>query len=413
AVWEAAADVAEALAFIPTLPNAPFRIDAPPGELPGLALNTATPDLVHRFYNNQMQINGGSNNLFAAWSNVGGLTMGYYDGSAMKMWQLAQQYTLADNFFMGAFGGSFLNHFWLVCACTPIFTNVPSEIISAVDSGGVRLQVAENSAASALDGKPSYRKDKSVTPDGYAVNKEQPPYQPSKIPPEVAGDSRLADPAKKPLPAQYFKTIGDTLSAKNVSWTWYAGAWNEALSSPEVIYNEGTPNFQTHHQPFNYFARFNPTTKKGAAERAVHLKDYTDLQHDIKKGILPAVVFYKPQGNLNQHPGYTDIMSGDAHIAEVVASLQNSVQWPHMAIIVTYDENGGYWDHVAPPEGDRWGPGTRIPTLVISPFAKKHHVDHSYYDTTSILKFITQRFNLEALKGVRVNAGDLQNAFEF
>jgi phospholipase C len=84
-----------------------------------------------------------------------------------------------------------------------------------------------------------------------------------------------------------------------------------------------------------------------------------------------------------------------------------------VAIIVTYDENGGFWDHVAPPKGDRFGPGSRIPTIVISPFAKRHYVDHTQYDTTSILKFITRRFDLEPLPGVREGAGDLTAAFAF
>jgi acid phosphatase len=104
-------------------------------------------------------------------------------------------------------------------------------------------------------------------------------------------------------------------------------------------------------------------------------------------------------------------MSGDAHIAEVVHELQKSPQWKKMAIIITYDENGGFWDHVTPPKGDRWGPGMRIPAIIISPWAKTHFVDHTYYDTTSILKFITKRFELEPLPGIRPQAGDLTNAF--
>ena len=65
-----------------------------------------------------------------------------------------------------------------------------------------------------------------------------------------------------------------------------------------------------------------------------------------------------------------------------------------MLVVVTYDENGGFWDHVAPPKGDRWGPGTRIPAIIVSPFAKQGYVDHTPYDTTSILRFITDRFDL-------------------
>jgi acid phosphatase len=122
-------------------------------------------------------------------------------------------------------------------------------------------------------------------------------------------------------------------------------------------------------------------------------------------------------GRLNQHPSYTDVTSGDEHLSELLARLQKSPQWKRMAVIVTYDENGGFWDHVPPPQGpgwsDRWGPGTRIPTIIVSPFAHKGHIDKTLYDTTSILKLITRRFGLEPLPGVRANVGDLSNAFAF
>ncbi len=417
AVWTASANDAAAWSFVASLPNKPFQIDAAqPGGVPGVVPSVTSPDLVHRFYNDQMQINGGKNNLYAAWADAGGLTMGYYDGSAMAMWKIAQKYTLADNFFQGAFGGSFLNHFWLVCGCTPTFPNAPASTISSVDSTGVKLNLAASSPTSALNGKPVYVADKNVTPDYFAINTTQPPYQPSGASPAAGGDNRLADPAQAPLPPQdstKVKTIGDTLTAKGVNWVWYAGAWNQALADRSNIYNNTTPNFQPHHQPFNYFSRFDPTTSSGQAERAAHLKDYTDLVSDISKGVLPPVVFYKPQGNLNQHPGYTDVMSGDAHIADLIAKLQASPQWKHMAIVVTYDENGGFFDHVAPPKGDRWGPGTRVPAVVISPYARKGYVDHTYFDTTSILKLVTKRFSLEPLPGVRASAGDLTSAFDF
>jgi phospholipase C len=73
-----------------------------------------------------------------------------------------------------------------------------------------------------------------------------------------------------------------------------------------------------------------------------------------------------------------------------------------MVVVVTYDENGGWWDHVAPPKADRWGPGSRIPAIIVSPFAKKGFVDHTQYDTTSILRLITKRFALPMLPGLRV-----------
>jgi phospholipase C len=120
---------------------------------------------------------------------------------------------------------------------------------------------------------------------------------------------------------------------------------------------------------------------------------------------------------VNQHPSYTDLASGDEHLHEVLERLRRSPQWPSMAVIVTYDENGGYWDHMPPPSGagwsDRWGPGTRIPAIVVSPYAKRGYVDKTPYDTTSIIKFITRRFGLEPLPGVREKAGDLTGAFAF
>ena len=247
----------------------------------------------------------------------------------------------------------------------------------------------------------------------------QPPYQPSRIAPSKGGDPRLADPSKHPLPPQSARTIGDTLSAKRISWAWYAGAWDLALrdgmqdpAAPrKIIYTNanGAPYFVAHHQPFNYFARFAP----GTADRSVHIKDYTELAASIGRGELPQVAFYKPQGSLNEHAGYTDVLSGDTHIAELIASIEASPLWSSTAIIVTYDENGGFWDHVKPPAGDRWGPGPRIPALIISPYAKRHYVDHKQYDTTSILKFITRRFALEPLPGVRPQMGDLTSAFDF
>jgi acid phosphatase len=396
------------------LPNRPFRIDAPPISQP---LSVATRDLAHRFYTNQEQINGGKLDRYAAMSDAGGLVMGYYDGSSLPLWQLARQYTLADNFFMGAFGGSFLNHIWLICACTPVFPNAPAPLITALDANG-KLALKPTSPASALAGPPQYVNDGAVTTDGFGVNTLQPPYQPSNAPPAAGGDARFADPARNPLPPQTLKTIGDTLSDKRIDWAWYAEAWNIALAdgaqpasaARTVIYNvaPGAPNFVPHHQPFNYFGRYAP----GGAERARHLKDYDDLLAQIRDNTLPAVVFYKPQGSHNEHPGYTDVLAGDVHIAELIAKIQASQAWPSTLIIVTYDENGGFWDHVPPPVGDRWGPGARIPTILVGPMVKKGYVDHTLYDTTSILKLITRRFGLEALPGVRRTVGDLSNAIE-
>ena len=402
--------------FPADLPNRPFRIDADGINRP---LSVPTRDLVHRFYQNKEQIDGGANDRFAALSDAGGLAMGYYDGSVLPMWRWARAYTLADHFFMGAFGGSLLNHLWLVCACTPEFSSAPARLRASLDADG-RLVHKAASPRSALMGPVQFA-DGAVSPDGAAVNGLQPPFQPSGTPPAADGDLEYADPSSPTvLPPQQAATIGDTLTRNGIAWVWYADAWEAAVADGSrppslartVIYAQanGAPNFQPHHMPFNYFARFDP--RRGASERAAHLQGGEAFLRAIEQGTLPPVTFYKPQGTLNEHPGYTEVLSGDVHIADIVARLQGSPQWDHMLIIVTYDENGGFWDHVAPPAGDAWGPGTRVPTIIISPFARRGYVDHTVYDTTSILKLITERFGLTPLPGVRRQTGDLTKALE-
>ena len=406
----------------PRLPNAPFRIDAPPVDR---RIDEIVPSPIHAFFHNQEQIDGGRNDRFAAMSTVGGWTMGHYDGSKFRLWQWAREYTLADRFFMGAFGGSYLNHQYLICACVPRHENAPESMRAVLDADG-RLAKKPGSP-SANVGAVQVVREGQVTPDGFSVNTTQPPYQPSGVPPADGGSSDLADPNGRPgfglpLPPQTAKTIGDTLTAKGVSWAWYAGGWNAALADGRrpasekrsVIYarGEGSPMFQPHHQPFNYYARFAP----GTPDRAQHLKDGDDFLRDVAAGTLPAVSFYKPAGRYTQHPSYTDVKSGDEYMAGLLDKLRASPQWKRMLIVLTYDENGGYWDHVPPPAGlgwgDRFGPGTRVPAILIGPTVKRGYVDHTSYDTTSILKLVTRRFGLEPLPGVREKPGDLTAALQ-
>jgi acid phosphatase len=425
--------------------NKPFQIDNPNGVNGTTTVvdqSVITRDLVHRFYNNQMQINGGKNDKFTAYSDAGGLSMGYYDGSKMGMWQVAQDYVLADNFYMGAFGGSFLNHQYLICACAPQYPNASADTspaknsISAIDTDAngnfVRLTPSATATTTVLNGAPTYKNDSTITPADasgmfYAVNTMQPPYQPSGNTAASTDTTGLyADPTKATtLPTQTQTTIGDLLDARGVSWAWYAGAWKAAQSDRTKIGSNTSlvPDFQTHHQPFNYYANLDPVSH--ADYRASHLKDFdSQFMADAAAGTLPAVTFYKPQGNLNQHAGYANVADGDAHIVSVINQLKQSPQWKNMMIVVTYDENGGFYDHAPVPKADRWGPGTRIPAIIVSPYAKRGYVDHTQYDTASVLRFITHRFVLPTLPGLKMRddalvansgkaMGDLTNALDF
>jgi acid phosphatase len=432
------------------LANAPFGIENAFVANGGPALTTldVSRDLAHRFFENQMEINGGTNDMFAAWVDAGGLTMGHWDYSHSQLWALAQQYVLADNFFEGAFGGSFLNHQFLICACAPqasaaFITNnkPPITVLGTANAKGVPQLALGSTPASALSGTVAFQASTNIAPqdyfgvgDGYrAINTMQPAYEPSGNQP-VAGamDTRYANPgANNTLPPQTQTTIGDLLTAAGVDWAWYAGSWDAAVAdgtqangvARTVIYTPGTaralPDFQAHHHPFNYYQRFDPAT--GAADRTQHMKDYNVLVSQAAAGTLPPVAFYKPTGGVNQHPGYANIDDADAHIADLVNKLKASPQWAHMVVVVTYDEYGGQWDHVAPPKGDLLGPGTRIPALIISPYAKAGTIDHTPYDTASILRLITRRYGLPVLPGLTARdaalvanggsaMGDLTNA---
>jgi hypothetical protein len=174
------------------------------------------------------------------------------------------------------------------------------------------------------------------------------------------------------------------------------------------------PNFQWHHQPLAYYDNFAPWVNgQRNPLSAAHLQDETNFFADLSGDNLPAVSFIKPIGEDNEHPGYTSLLQGQQHVADIVHAVQNSPDWAHTAIIITYDENGGRWDHVSPPDANGiWGDGTRVPGIVISPYAKQGYVDHTQHDTLSILATIEKRFNLPALNQYDANASTLESSLQ-
>ena len=178
--------------------------------------------------------------------------------------------------------------------------------------------------------------------------------------------------------------------------------------------------FQYHHQPFVYFDNYAPfdttntvptayvggfagygTTGLTAGQSGVtraqnsaaHVQDEQHFFDDVANNTLPSVCFIKPVGVNNEHPGYSALQIGQQHVASIVQAVQNNpALWAHTAIVITYDEHGGRWDHVTPPARDIWGPGERVPCIVISPFARKGFVNSTQFDTSSILATIEARF---------------------
>ncbi|GAB3668392.1 acid phosphatase [Nocardioides korecus] len=401
--------------------NAPFRIEdfikpedttcpapgvyAPNGALKGSGEpGGCTRDIVHRFYQEQYQIDGGKQDRYTTGSDAVGLTQGHYDTKALPIYrylhaQGAPKYTIADSFFQAAFGGSFLNHQWLIAARSPLDTSDGGQGAkhSVLDSNGMPTTYPQYKADNpgVVDGQLT-EKCRGTSADNYAracgayaVNTVQPAVQPK----SASGASiPLIDDAKYP-------NIGDRLSAKKVSWNWYSGGWDDA--------NSGHPGplFQYHHQPFNYFANYAP----GQPGRA-HLQDEKRFIAAAKKGTLPSVSFVKPYGAENEHPGYASESTGSDHLVDLLKTIRSGPEAKDTLVVVTYDEFGGQWDHVAPPQGDAWGPGTRIPALVIGGRQKKSGVDHTSYDTTSILATIERSFGLAPLSSRDAGVNDLKRA---
>jgi phospholipase C len=372
------------------LANAPFVIDD------YVAADSKTRDLHHIFFTEQFQINAGAMNEFVYWSDARGLAMGHYHTMNLPVPNEAQKWTVCDRFFHAAFGGSFLNHQFLIAAQAPVWDPNAKPLPAGLfdDPTLITPGAGEN---------PIWKDPSSGT--YYVVNtafSANPPYLSGPPNPLTADAARVPD--------QSNPTIGDRLTAASLDWAWYAGGWNDAMAyQPDA----GPPDaalaneyFQYHHQPFVYFANY----KVGTPGRA-HLKDESDFIAAATAGNLPPVSFVKPVGIDNEHPGYADVLDGDKHLLTLIQAVQNSANWKDTAIIITYDEHGGFWDHVAPPTGDKWGPGSRVPAIVISPFAKKGFVDHTAYDTTSILATLEKRFGLAPLTDRDKNAAPIVAPF--
>ena len=449
--------------FISHFSNQPFQIDAyihpndttcpqpgkefDPAHSNGWAKTTGTSggctrDIVHRFYQEQYQLNSGHQNRYVTGSDAIGLTMGYYDTTALPVYAYLHSdghphYAIADDFFQGAFGGSFLNHQWLIAAASPTWEGAPDGLHAVLDGNGM------------TNNYPLYTKTISTAHDGaltqkcagafpgracgnFAVNTIQPTSQPF----------MHGTPQPAQLPLQDGTTIGDKLTEVGVSWAWYSGGWSNAagivggpgwtntdLSKPGTCADpNSTPNpaypycpskvFQYHHQPLNYYANY---AENGPGRG--HLQDeqaFIGLANASGKECkLNSVSFVKPVGLDNEHPGYTSETRGSNHLVDLLSAINNSACRKDTMVVVTYDEFGGSWDHVAPPgQGnnngphDEWGPGTRIPTLVIAPRLRGDFVvDHTQYDTTSILATIEHRYGLSALGTRDAAVNDLSSVF--
>jgi acid phosphatase len=448
-------DTANGVTFNSAFSNAPFNIDTyipatattcpPPAEAfshPNGILNGqglpggCTRDLVHEFYQEQYQLNDGNQNRYVTGSDSVGTSMGYYDTRQLPVYRFLHarnhpHYAIADNFFQAAFGGSFLNHQWLVAAASPTYPNAPATLHSLIDSNGMPVKY------------PLYNPTGPVRRGPLTVT------CPSPVANRACGDFAVntMQPSSEPigtfgakLPLQTHATIGDRLSAKGVDWAWYSGGWSNAAGNVDAPGwtngpgpNCADPNadpafkypkcpdrvFQYHHQPLNYFANF----AAGGPLRS-HLRDEAELLQQARASTaksckLKPVSFIKPLGEENEHPGYSSTPNSEDHLVTLLRAVWRGACKKNTMVIVTYDEFGGQWDHVTPPgQGgkagphDEMGPGTRIPALVISPNLRKPFVvDHVQHDTTSILATIEHHWKVAPLSSRDASVHDLSSVY--
>jgi phospholipase C len=329
------------------------------------------------------------------------LAMGYYDGNTVTaLWNYAQHFAMSDNFFGTNFGTTVMGHLNLVSGQTHGAT--PASVSGKVANGSV-----------------------------------------------IANIDPTADDCSTGTTIQMSgKNIGDLLNAKSITWGWFYGDWTPASTSggKAQCISEEDP----HYTPFQYYASTaNPhhlppssVSAIGFTDQANHQYALTDFWNAVSKGNLPAVSFLKAPADQTGHPSTSSPLAEQTFLVDIINRLQQSPHWQDMAILISWDDSDGWYDHVLAPivnrssdpsndallgsSGlcgtsqagaylDRCGYGPRLPFLVISPYAKENFVGHTVADQTSILRFIEDNWQLGQIgdQSFDTLSGSILNLFDF
>jgi phospholipase C len=341
-----------------------------------------------------------------------GIGMAYYDGNTVTaLWNYAQYFAMSDNFYDTEFGATILGHLNLISGQTHQ-TNEPGNVLK-------------------LGSKSTY-----VIRNGSVI---------------ANLDSGLEDcNTGAASVVMTGHNVGNLLSNKSVTWGWFYGDFTaQPGSTPTkaVCVTE----YDEHYDPFQYYpSTANPHHLPPTSvaligqdtDRANHQYDLTNFWAAIDNGNMPAVSFVKAPANQTGHPMTSGALLEQTFLVDTINRLQQSKYWPDMAILIAYDDSDGWYDHVLSPIvnqsndsvedsiclnaslptttfSDRCGYGQRLPFLVISPFAKRNYVDHTVLDTTSILRFIEDNWQLGRIdsldnpSGVTLGPGSLgQGSFD-
>lgn len=404
--------------FPADLANGPFQLTK------YVSTGAHTGDPIHRFFQMWQQVNGGANDLFvwtadhfgfyrgddlATIESVptyqGAVAMGFYNmarGDAPYFRQLAERYAIADNYHQSIMGGTAQNYMALATADVGFYTENGKKAVppagqvsqltllkngkQLVENGGSYVQCADPGAS----GVTPIREYLSKLPyrtfnDGnceqgayYMVNNLDPSYT-------ADGQPLPLGPDKLLLPPQTIPTIGDAMTRAGVPWKWYSGGRNDG----KKVDKEYCGMCDT----LTFFS----ATMNGADKHK--LLDLQQFYVDVKDAKnFPAVTVIAPYDSISGHPGYAMETGFEELARDIVERVKaNPALWKKTAILITFDEGGGYYDSGYVQIVDFFGDGTRIPMIAVSPFARRGAIDHTYYDHASIVKFIERNWNVPVL----------------
>jgi phospholipase C len=354
--------------------------------------------------------------------NGGGNSMAFYNvqtGDAPVLKQLADQYAMSDNFHQSVMGGTGANHVMLGSGDAFFWSNgkgqpstPPSHIANPDPQSGtdnvytVDLNFDGNFAECAnrkqpgvrqildyLDSLPYHADAKCQPKHFYMINNDSPGF----LPDGTVDNAGIASGGS--IPPTTVPTIGEALNDKQVSWAYYGGAYDAAVSlqhnpgsrDPSVLVGAAYCNICN-------FESYTPAIMADATQRAAHVRDTKDFFAAIDANALPAVSFVKPDGLLDGHPASSKLDLFEAMVKNILTHLNGQPGlMAETAFIITFDEGGGYYDSGYIQPLDFFGDGPRIPMIIVSPFTTGGHVSHTYTDHVSILKFIERNWDLKPL----------------
>ncbi len=344
----------------------------------------------------------------------GGNSLGFYnvqDGDAPIMKELADKYSMSDNFHQSVMGGTAANHVALGTG-DAIFWTTFAGLTQPPAS-----QVANPDPTSPTSDK--YKVDKAWTncgdltqpgvkpisdylgnlPHPLSTNCQNHFYMVNNLSPGTEPNGMVdtaSITAGTKVPPSALRTIGDELNDSNIAWAYYGGGYNAAVNVANGSTNPTDQAIAQNYCDICNFESYASSIMGNATQRATHIKDAIDFFADLEAGTLPAVSFVKPDSYVDGHPASSKLGLFEAMLCNIVDQMKDKKD---TALFVAFDEGGGYWDSGYNQPLDFFGDGPRIPFIVVSNYSKHGKVVHTYTDHVSILKFIEKNWGLTPLTG--------------